>query len=87
MRLAQIAVPSTALLGVSLSIDQIRLIRKYPKIVLMLDGDRTGRNAANIIQEKLQPYAQVYSIDLPDNKDPDDLSDRALISLLNKHIK
>lgn len=39
MRLAQLKIPAVALLGVNLFSLQLQLLKKRPKIVLMLDGD------------------------------------------------
>ena len=38
---------AVALLGINLSNEQQRILRKIPKIVLMLDGDIPGRKARN----------------------------------------
>ncbi len=40
MRLAQIGIPAVALLGIHLSRTQVQLLRRTPRIVLMLDGER-----------------------------------------------
>ncbi len=46
MRLHQLGIPAVALLGSSLSPTQRRLLDPFPRIVLLLDGDPTGRSAA-----------------------------------------
>jgi len=86
MRLAQLAIPAVALLGSKLSTRQLSLLQQCSKVVLMLDGDRAGRDATETIKCQLRPHVCVSSVDLPPNKDPDDLDDENLIHLLNKCI-
>lgn len=78
MRLAQLNIPAVALLGIHLSTHHFHLLCKAPRIVLMLDGDTTGRMATQNLLQKLNPYIQVDDIILPINCDPDDLSDQYL---------
>jgi DNA primase len=80
MRLAQIGIPAVALLGIHLSRTQLELLRRTPRIVLMLDGDQAGRSASRQIADTLCTHtrAQVHRIDLPQGLDPDDLDDLAL---------
>jgi len=75
MRLSQLAVPAVALLGTALSAPQIHLLRKAPRIILMLDGDRAGENAMRRISAELAPITRVQSFHLPEGLDPDDLND------------
>lgn len=82
MRLAQIAVPAVAVLGIRASDEQRRLLGLAPTLLLMLDGDPAGREAALRLQRELHHH-DVHLLDLPDGQDPDDLSDthlRALVS-------
>jgi DNA primase len=80
MRLAQIGIPAVALLGIHLSRTQLQLLRRTPRIVLMLDGDQAGRSAGHQIADTLITHirAQVHRIDLPQGLDPDDLDDLEL---------
>jgi DNA primase len=80
MRLAQIGIPAVALLGIHLSRTQLQLLRRTPRIVLMLDGDQAGRSAGHQIADTLNTHirAQVHRIDLPQGLDPDDLDDLEL---------
>ena len=75
MRLAQIGIPAVALLGIHLSRTQVQLLRRTPRIVLMLDGDQAGRSASRQIVDTLDQYTRtpVHRIDLPRGLDPDDL--------------
>lgn len=80
MRLAQIGVPAVALLGTALSETQREWLLRRETVVLMLDGDPAGREAAIRIGATL-PGA--LSVDLPEGCDPDELSDDALEALLS----
>ena len=88
MRLAQIGIPAVALLGIHLSRTQVQLLRRTPRIVLMLDGDQAGRSASRQILDTLTQYTRtsVHRIDLPQGLDPDDLDNlelsRRLVPLL-----
>ena len=75
MRLAQLRIAAVALLGASLSSVQIDLLRKAPQIILMLDGDRAGKNAMRNIGKQLDSVMRIKSFPLPDDLDPDDLND------------
>lgn len=79
MRLSQLAIPSVALLGVHLSPDHIDLLSSIPRVILMLDGDRPGKRAAERIKRSLDPYTSTTLIHLPLDLDPADLTDAELI--------
>ncbi len=80
MRLAQIGIPGVALLGIHLSRTQVQLLRRTPRIVLMLDGDPAGRSASRQIADTLNQYTRtpVHRVDLPQGLDPDDLDNLEL---------
>lgn len=78
LRLAQIQIPAVALLGTHLSQTQQELLLQWSKIVLLMDGDKAGRNAALAIRQRLP---RTYAIDLPDGIDPDDFSDQELAKI------
>ncbi len=78
MRLSQLAIPAVALLGTSLSAIQIDLLRKAPRIILMLDGDHAGENAIRRIHGDLDSVIQIQTFQLPEGLDPDDLNDYQL---------
>jgi len=40
----------------------------------MLDGDQTGRHAAEVIAELLTPKVRVHQVELPNRVQPDQLS-------------
>ena len=85
MRLAQLNIPAVALLGIHLSSVQNDLLKTVSPVVLMLDGDRAGQEATIGIRNALERYTKVYTITLPSDLDPDDLSDDALSSA-TKHF-
>lgn len=78
MRLSQLAIPAVALLGTNLSPPQFDLLRNVPRIILMLDGDRAGKNAIQQIKGNLNSVTQILSFKLPEGFDPDDLNDYEL---------
>ncbi len=82
MRLAQLQIPAVALLGTHLSPAQHALLRPLPRVILLFDGDSAGREATSRIHKTLQPTMSVFSVSLPDDADPDDLSDDTLNALL-----
>ncbi len=81
MRLAQLNIPAVALLGIHLSPTQRDMLQTVQRVILMLDGDRAGRQAAIRIQKTLEPNTKVHNITLPLNHDPDDLTDDQLASI------
>jgi DNA primase len=78
MRLAQLGVHAVALLGVHLSEPQRQLLSVADRIVLLLDGDPAGRDAASHLARRLAPTHDVNVVTLTDGCDPDDLSDEDL---------
>jgi DNA primase len=78
MRLAQLNIPAVALLGIHLSHTQHDLLRKIPRVILMLDGDSAGIQATARIRKILQSSTQMQQVNLPANTDPDDLDDDEL---------
>jgi DNA primase len=86
MRLRQAGIPNAvSLLGTQLFKDQIVWLAKAPGILLLLDGDHAGRQASARIAKSLQTLTTVYTHLLPDNKEPEDLSDRSLASIVQKY--
>jgi len=86
MRLAQLAIPAVALLGTQLSPQQQRLLLPAPRLILMLDGDTPGRLATARLADCLASTTSVQPIFLPNDLDPDDLSDRQLRHLLRPFL-
>ena len=85
MRLYQINIPAVALLGIHLSDMQCVLLKNERNIVLMLDGDHAGVKATITNEKKLKDQVQgrIHSVYLPDEMDPDNLTDNELMNRLN----
>src|SRR5258708_39956590 len=64
-----------ALMGASFSQRQSDLLlSRFARVTLMLDGDETGRRAAEDIAQWLQPKVPVNKVELPNCVQPDQLS-------------
>lgn len=86
MRLCQAGFPNAvSLLGTQLFKDQFAWLSQAPGILLLLDGDHAGREASSRIAKSLRTMTTVYTHLLPDNKEPEDLSDRSLASIVRKY--
>jgi DNA primase len=86
IRLSQAGVPNAvSLLGTQLFEDQIAWLAEAPGILLLLDGDHAGQEASSRIANSLQGLTTVYTHLLPDNKEPEDLSDQTLASIVQKY--
>jgi DNA primase len=87
MRLAQAGVNNAvALLGTTISPPQLLWLSKAPKVLLLLDGDQPGRNAASHIANILQHKTTVFIHYLPDHMEPEDLSDNELTLIVNRYF-
>jgi DNA primase len=71
-----------ALMGSSLSMQQQELLKRFREIVVFLDGDDAGRQAAKEIAARLAPSQWVRVISLADGLQPDHLSSAELQQLL-----
>jgi DNA primase len=72
-----------ALMGCSMSGDQEeQLVAHFRQVVIMLDGDEAGRKAAGEIAGRLAHKVWVRVVDLPDGKQPDQLSTAELQAVL-----
>ena len=72
-----------ALMGCSMSGDQEeQLVAHFRQVVVMLDGDEAGRKAAGEIGGRLVHKVWVRVVDLPDGKQPDQLSTAELQAVL-----
>jgi Toprim domain/DNA primase catalytic core, N-terminal domain len=52
------------------------LLERFRHVILLLDGDATGRKASTAIAQKLRPHCQVRVVLLPDGVQPDQLPAR-----------
>ena len=72
-----------ALMGSTFSRRQSHLLtRHFQSLILLLDGDAAGRRAANQIAQSLQSQMPIRRIDLPDGRQPDQLSPVEIHALL-----
>ncbi len=82
MRLDQIGIPAVALLGTHFGAVQQQLLQPIPHLILMMDGDPAGRNAALRIRQQMHAHTSVSVVSIPDGLDPDELTDGQLVTIL-----
>ncbi len=83
-RLYAIDVPAVALMGCSLSDEQIELLaRRTKRITVLTDGDAAGRAARAGIVPRLAERLDVYAPLLPEGSSPDTLDDDVLVGLIS----
>jgi DNA primase len=76
-----------ALMGSSLSLEQEKLlVERFERIVLMLDGDGTGRAATQTIRAKLLHQGEVLTVALSAGAQPDQLSPAEIRRLLSAAV-
>src|ERR1700733_11732463 len=74
-----------ALMGSALYEQQRQLLlQRFRQIVLMLDGDAPGRRAALVVSARLSADCPVRIVQLPENRQPDQLSGQTLRALLDR---
>jgi len=74
-----------ALMGCSLSGDQEeQLVAHFRQVVVMLDGDESGRTAATDIAKRLARRVWVRVVDVSHGEQPDQLSTQQIQELLAK---
>ena len=83
IRVVQAGHVCVALMGCSLSGEQeALLVRYFRQVVIILDGDEAGRNAAGEIGGRLAHKTWVRVVDVQECKQPDQLSKEELQALL-----
>lgn len=83
-RLYAMDVPAVALMGCSLSDEQIELLaRRTKRITVLTDGDAAGRAARAGIVPRLAERLDVYAPLLPEGTSPDTLDDDVLVGLIS----
>ena len=86
IRFAQAGIKNTvALLGTSLSSDQIQWIISSPSVLLILDNDPAGQKAAAQIAAILKTNTKTIIHQLSDALEPEDLSDDQLRSIAKNY--
>ena len=87
MRLTQAGVSSAvALLGTTMTETQLAWIASAPAVLLLMDADQAGRKAAKTIAQALEQHTTVLIHHLPPDKEPEDLEDANLLSLVSNAI-
>lgn len=87
LRLFQAGIPgSVALLGTSLSQIQAAWLAKAPIVILLMDGDLQGSQAAHNIFDSLSSSTKVNILELPPGMEPEDLSDGELASIVRNRL-
>ena len=71
-----------ALMGSSLSDAHLKLLARFKKVILFLDGDEAGREATPKIVSQLVPSHFVRVIQLDGDRQPDQLSSEEIRTLL-----
>jgi DNA primase len=70
-------------MGVTLSeVQEQLLLARFPKLVLMLDGDEAGRRASQQLATRLKGKASLSVVEVPSGRQPDQLSREEMESLL-----
>jgi DNA primase len=70
-------------MGISLSEAQEQLLlERFPKLVLMLDGDQAGRRASQQLAARLEGKVSLSVVEVPSGRQPDQLSSEEMESIL-----
>jgi 5S rRNA maturation endonuclease (ribonuclease M5) len=73
---------AVAMMGTYVTPNQARLLWKYSEnIIVMLDPDDAGREATPKVAEMLRQGALIRVVELPDGKDPKNLTNMDLVTL------
>ena len=74
-----------ALMGLTLSEAQEQLLReRFPKLVLMLDGDEAGRRASQQLAARLKGKVLLSIAEVPSGRQPDQLSSEEIGRILRR---
>jgi DNA primase len=88
IRLHAERLPTVALMGTSLSEEQVALLRAHCPalrfITMMLDGDDAGRKAAPTVAARLARHWWTRIVELPDGTQPDTVERGVLEELLGR---
>lgn len=66
---------------------KVILLKNFYTVYLMLDGDQGGIAGKASILEKIKGYFNIFDVQLPQGKDPDDLTKEQLQDLIKNAIK
>src|SRR5579863_470653 len=85
IKVAMAGFACVALMGSSLSEEQEKLLgQHFDKVCLFMDGDGAGKEAGEVIAQRLTRRLYVRVVDLPEGKQPDQLDLEILRQLLSK---
>lgn len=88
IRLHSLRVPAVALMGSSISEEQIALLQQHCPalrfVSVMLDGNEPGRKAAEIVAARLARHWWARIATLPDGEEPDTVAHDQLEQLLRR---
>jgi len=74
-----------ALLGVSLSEAQEKLLQeRFPRLVLMLDGDEVGQRASQQLAKRLRGRVSLSMVKVPSGRQPDQLSSEEIRRIVSR---
>ena len=87
MKVSAAGFPVVGLLGSSLSSQQEDLLAQhFDQVILCLDGDAAGRAATDDCVKRLARRMFVRAVDVPDGRQPDDMTSEELEQLLSLGI-
>ena len=88
VRLHGLRVPAVALMGTSISEEQVALLQKHCPalrfVTVLLDGDEAGRKAAPEIAATLAAHWFTRIVTVPEGEEPDTLPQEELLALIGK---
>ena len=86
MKVLQAGFPCVvSLMGSTLSEEQEKLlVQNFDSVILLLDGDEVGRSAISEVASRLVREVFVRVVDVPEGKQPDQLSSEELQNLLKR---
>ena len=58
------------------------LLKRFRQVILLLDGDSTGRKASTVIAHTLRPHCSLRVVLLPDGVQPDQLTTKDIAEIL-----
>jgi DNA primase len=74
-----------ALLGVNLSeMQEQLLLERFPRLVLMLDGDEAGQRASRQLAARLRGKVSLSMAEMPSGRQPDQLSSEEIGRILSR---
>jgi DNA primase len=88
MRVHQAGFPGVvALMGASLSARQeSTLLERFERVILLLDGDTTGRDGSRTIAARLSGRCSLVTVEMAEGTQPDQLSTTAIGNLLEHRL-